>query len=66
MIVQSTAAVLTVALVHTVVASTALPPVQQHRPAMPRSAAIWTPGVLAGTARHGRLARARRRWRRSS
>lgn len=48
MIVQSTAAVLSVALVSGLAAGTAVPP--GARTAMPAaSAAIWTPGVLAGT-----------------
>ncbi len=47
MIVQSTAAVLTVALVHSMVAGVAVPP--GPRTALPAaSAAIWTPGMLAG------------------
>ncbi len=47
MIVQSTAAVLSVALVHSMVAGIAVPP--GPRTALPAaSAAIWTPGTLAG------------------
>jgi len=47
MIVQSTAAVFTVALVHAVAMPTALPP-KPHTAFFAATAAIWTPGSLAG------------------